>query len=74
VFDIVRTVCRNVERGDQRERWLCYGLPLTANKFQRIDAYREPKKFVDILNSRFGSSKVTRKNCMKETIFGDNKE
>jgi len=66
VFDTVRTVCRNVKRwrpGDQRERWICSGLHFAENKFRRIDAYRELPRFIDILDARFGSSKVMRKTA-----------
>lgn len=66
VFDTVRTVCRNVKRwrpGDQRERWICSGLLFAENKFRRIDGYRELPRFIDILDARFGSSKVMRKTA-----------
>ena len=66
VFDTVRTVCRNVKRwraGDQRERWICSGLLFAEKKFRRIDGYRELPRLIDILDSQFGSSKVTRRTA-----------
>ena len=66
VFDTVRTVCRNVKRwrpGDQRERWICSGLLFAENKFRRIVAYRELPRLIDILDSRFGPSKVVKKTA-----------
>jgi len=66
VFDTVRTSCRNVKRwrpGDQRERWICSGLLFAESKFRRIDGYRELPRFIDILDSRFDSSKAVRKTA-----------
>lgn len=66
VFDTVRTVCHNVKRwrpGDQRERWICSGLLFAENKFRRIDGYRELPRFIDLLEARFGSSKVMRRTA-----------
>jgi putative transposase len=66
VFDTVRTACRNVKRwrpGDQRERWICSGLLFAEGKFRRIDGYRDLPRFLDILDARADSSKVTRKTA-----------
>src|SRR3984893_9084899 len=42
-FSIVEKVCKNVKRwhgGDQRERWVGYGLLVAENQFRRITGYK----------------------------------